>query len=256
MALTRRPRRRDPARAMTIVEHLEELRIRLVISLVAVALGAVGGWLLFRPVFDFLREPLCDYVAELPRRLRPPTGCRLVATGVVEPFLVRFKVSAFTGLGLALPVVLYQLWRFITPGLTQRERRLAVPFVLSSLVLFALGGWFAFITLPRGLGFLLGFSGAEIAPLLTVSRYISFVLLLVLAFGVSFEFPLVLIFLAWAGVVSSRTLRRWRRYAYLVIAIFAAVITPSQDPYTMLAMSVPMAVFYEAAILVARLLNR
>ena len=140
--------------------------------------------------------------------------------------------------------------------LTRSERRLAIPFVLSSLVLFALGGYFAFLTLPKGLHFLLGFAGTQIVVLPSATKYISFVLLLVLAFGVSFEFPLVLIFLSWVRVVSSRRLRSWRRMAYLLITIFAAVITPSQDPYTQLAMMIPMIVFYEVAILVTRLMKR
>ena len=114
----------------------------------------------------------------------------------------------------------------------------------------------AFLTLPKGLQFLLGFAGGDFVALLSASRYIGFAMLLTLAFGLSFEFPLVLIFLAKVGIVSSRQLRSFRRYAILVIAVFAAVITPSQDPYTMLAMMLPMVIFYEAAILVIRLMKR
>src|SRR5204863_3940498 len=147
-------------------------------------------------------------------------------------------------------------WRFVTPGLTRKERRLAFPFVAASLVLFALGGWFAFLTLTKGLHFLLGFAGDSIVPLLTVDRYINFVIFMVLAFGLSFEFPLVLIMLCWVRVLSSQRLRHWWRWAILFIAIYSAVITPSQDPYTQLAMMVPMYLFYEGSILVARLMKR
>jgi sec-independent protein translocase protein TatC len=166
-------------------------------------------------------------------------------------------VTVFLGLAIALPVVLYELWMFITPGLTKRERRYALPFVFCSVVLFVLGGWFAMITLPKGLNFLLGFAGSDrILLLLTFPKYLSFVMLLIVAFGVSFEFPLVLISLTLIGVLSSRKLRDVRRYAILGIAVFAAVITPSQDWFTMTAMMVPLILFYELAILVSRLLRR
>lgn len=241
---------------MTVVEHLEELRYRLVISVVAVGVGAIGGWFLFEQAMDLLREPFCKAVATLPESSRPPTGCSLIFNGVVEPFMIKLKVVAFLGLGLALPVVLWQFWAFITPGLTKKERRLAVPFVASSVILFLLGGWFAFFTLPRGLNFLLGFAGEGFVALLTASRYVGFVMMLTLAFGLSFEFPLVLIFLGRAGIVTSRQLRDARRYAVLGIALFAAVITPSQDPYTMLMMMAPLWVFYEVAILIIRTMKK
>jgi sec-independent protein translocase protein TatC len=250
------PRRRERRTTMTVVEHLEELRARLLVSIIAVAVGAVGGWLLFDSVMDLLRGPFCNAVNALPKAQQPPTGCALIFSGPVEPFLIKLKVVAFLGLGLALPVVLWEFWAYITPGLTKKERRLAVPFVACSLVLFALGGWLAFLTLPKGLQFLLGFAGGDFVALLSASRYIGFAMLLTLAFGLSFEFPLVLIFLAKVGIVSSRQLRGFRRYAILVIAVFAAVITPSQDPYTMFAMMLPMVIFYEAAILVIRLMKR
>lgn len=241
---------------MTVVEHLEELRYRVFISIVSIGIGAIGGWFLFNPALDLLRGPFCRALQVIPAASRPPTGCQLVFTGPVEPFLIKLKVVVFLGLFIALPVVLFQFWRFITPGLTKRERRLSVPFVISSVFLFALGAFFAYLTLPKGLQFLLGFAGPGFVPLLTASRYIGFFILLILAFGLSFEFPIVLIFLAVVGIVSSRQLRSWRRYVILVIAIFSAIITPSQDPYTMLAMMIPMYLFYEIAILVTRLLKR
>jgi sec-independent protein translocase protein TatC len=254
MPRTRTRRRRDPARGMTVIEHLEELRSRIIVSLVAVGLGSVVGWVFFHWIFGLLTDPylkLCKAGV-----IKSPTGCKLVFTGVVEPFLIRFKVAVAAGLAIALPVLLYELWRFITPGLTKPERRLAVPFVASSLVLFVLGGWFAYLTLSKGLHFLLLFAGNSIVPLLTVDRYINFVIFMVLAFGLSFEFPLVLILLCWVRVLSSQRLRQWRRWAVLFIAIYAAVITPSQDWFTMTAMMVPMYVFYELSILVARGLKR
>ena len=187
----------------------------------------------------------------------PRNPCRLVYLSVTEPFIVKIKVVAFLGLVLALPIVLFQVWRFITPGLTERERRYAFPFVASSLVLFTLGGWFALLTLPKGLAFLLGFAGTErVQAVLSIGKYLGFVMLLILAFGAAFEFPLILISLTIVGVLSSRQLRDWRRYALVVIAIVAAVITPSQDWFTMTALMLPLIIFYELSILVARLLKK
>ncbi len=256
MSLISRLRRRPREPSMTLVEHLEELRRRLFICLGSIGVGAIVGWFLFGPTMSLLRRPFCRYIRSLPRSGQPPTGCRFVFQGVLEAFVLKLQVVVFIGLGVALPVVLYQLWMFIVPALTRRERRMAVPFVFSSMVLFALGALFAFLTLPKGLGFLLGFAGNGLVPLLSANRFITFVMLLTLAFGLSFEFPLVLIFLAGVGVVSSRKLRSWRRPAILLIAIFSAVITPSSDPYTMTAMMVPMILFYELAIIVARLMKK
>jgi len=255
--LPRTRRQRNPTGSMSVIEHLEELRKRVVISVIGVLIGAIVGWILYPQVLHLLIHSYKQACEALPRGNKPPIPCdKVIATGVVEPFIIRFKVAMFTGLAIALPLVLHQLWRFITPGLTGRERRLVIPFVFTSVVLFALGGTFAYLTLPKGLHFLLGFAGQSIVVLPSATKYFSFVMLLVLAFGISFEFPLVLIFLAWLRIVPSTRLRKWRRMAILVITLFAAVITPSQDPYTQLAMMVPMIVFYEVAILVARLMKR
>ena len=242
---------------MTLVEHLSELRKRLFISVLAIAVGSSIGWFLYRPVFNLLTNPFCEFMTGHPNlALDPKDPCRLAYLSVVEPFLLKLKLSFFLGFLLALPIVLYQLWRFITPGLTSRERRFALPFVVVSLILFAFGAWFAMLTLPKGLAFLLGFAGTDrVVAVLSIAKYVGFVMLLILAFGLSFEFPLVLTSLTLVGVLSSRQLRRWRRYAVLVIAIVAAVVTPSQDWFTMTAMMVPLLVFYELSILISRLLK-
>ena len=242
-AAARAKRRRGE---MTLVEHLEELRRRVLISLAAVVVGSVGGWFLYSPVLRLLVEPY--------RKATGKPELDLVFTGVAEPFLLRVKISAFIGLALALPVVLWQVWRFITPGLEPKERKYAIPFVLASVVLFCVGAYFAFLTFPTALRFLLGFGGAELTPLLSADRYLGFIMLMILAFGVSFEFPVVLQFLVIANVVTSRTLRRWRRWAIMGITVFSAVITPSQDPISLMFMMVPMIVFYEAVIWISRLL--
>lgn len=230
---------------MTVIEHLEELRRRLIISIAAIVAGSIAGWFLYDPVLRLLLDPY--------RRATGNPEADLVFLGVAEPFLVRLKAAGFIGLMLALPFVLFQLWRFLTPGLYPKERRFALPFVFSSVVLFALGGVFAYLTFPAALRFLLGFGGAELTPLLTAERYLGFIFLMILAFGLSFEVPLVLQFLVLAGILTSRQLRAARRWAILLITIFAAVITPSQDPFSMLLMAVPMAVLYEAVIWTSRL---
>lgn len=258
MAVTFRRRRRNADGTMTVMEHLDELRTRLIIAVLAIAIGSIAGWFLYRPVFNILTNPFCAFVRAHPS-LSPSSNsrCGLAYISVLEPFLVKLKVATFVGLGLALPVVLYEFWRFITPGLTSRERRYAVPFVIVSLVLFLLGAAFALYTLPKALNFLLGFAGTQrLFAVLSIGRYLGFITLLILAFGLSFEFPLVLFSLVLVGVLDSRKLRAWRKQAILFIAVFAAVVTPSQDWFTMTAMMVPLLVFYELTILVSRLLKK
>ena len=243
---------------MTVVEHLEELRHRLLISVIAIAVGAIVGFVLYRPILRFLVDPYCDALRSLPEQNRPTEAgeCALVYSAPGEPFLAFLKIGFFTGFLVALPIVLYQLWRFITPGLTSRERGMAIPFVLVSMLLFSAGTWFAFMVLPRGLRFLFSFGGESLAPLLTIDRYLGFLIFLILAFGLSFELPLLLVFLTLGRFITSGDLRRWRRWALFGTAVFSAFATPTQDPYTMLLMWVPLYLLYEAAILVSRLMKR
>jgi sec-independent protein translocase protein TatC len=253
-ALRRRPR--NPDGAMTLVEHLEELRRRLFIALAAVGIGSIVGWFLYGPVTNLVLNPYCDYWRTIPRGRRPAPDCALFFTGAIDGVILKLKVIVFLGLFVALPIVLYELWAFIVPGLTRRERRMAIPFVASSVLLFALGAFVAYLTLPKALDFLLGFAGGQFVPLLTGGEFLTFVMLVALAFGLTFEFPIILIFLTSVGVLSTDRLRSWRRMAILVISIAAAVITPSADPYSMLAMMLPMVLFYEVAIIVGRLMKR
>lgn len=241
---------------MTLVEHLEELRRRLVICILAIAGGAVVGWFLYGPFLDLVLNPYCDYWETIDPKLRINQTCSLFFNEPLGALIVKLKVVVFIGLAVALPVLLYQLWAFIVPGLTKKERRMGIPFVGSSVVLFALGAFFAYVTLPKGLNFLLGFAGSDFVPILTGDRFITFVILVAVAFGLAFELPVLLVFLELVGVVTSKKLRSWRRFSILGIAIFAAIITPSSDPYTMLAMTLPMCLFYEAAIIIGRLMKK
>ena len=241
---------------MTLIQHLEELRRRLVICILAITGGAVVGWFLYGPVLNLILNPYCDYWKTTDPKLRINQSCSLFFNEPLGAMVVKLKIVVFIGLMVALPVLLYQLWMFIVPGLTRKERRMAIPFVGSSVLLFALGALFAYLTLPKGLNFLLGFAGSNFVPILTGDRFVTFVILVAVAFGLAFEFPVLLVFLELVGVVTSQKLRKWRRYSILGISIFAAVITPSSDPYTMLAMTIPMCLFYEAAIIIGRLMKK
>lgn len=239
---------------MTLIEHLAELRSRLLKAAAALTVGSIVGFLLFDDLIGVLIRPYCGIPAEL--RFAPEGQCTLVATRALEPFSVRIKVAVLFGAFVTGPVLFYQLWRFVAPGLTRTERRYAAPFVVASQLLFAGGIAFAYLIIPRGLELLLGFGGRHIAPLLTADDYIGFLLAVVVAFGVVFEVPLVLVFLALVGVVTSRGLRRYRRYALVANVVVAAVVTPTTDAVTMLAMVVPLAVLYEVAIVAAWLIER
>lgn len=236
----------DPGPRMTVVDHLSELRRRIIISLIAVAVGAVLCFIFFGAILRVLLDPYTQI-----------TGREaLIFTDPLEAFSTRLRVAGYGGLVLASPVVLWQLWRFVTPGLYPKEKRYAVPFLVSSVALFLLGGFIAYETLPRALDFLLTIGGDELTPLLSANRYLSLVSLMVLAFGVAFEFPVVLTFLLLARVINTGQLRRVRRWVVIGIVAFAAVITPSGDPYSQLLMAGPMYVFYEAVILLGRILKR
>ena len=237
---------------MSLLEHLGELRTRVIICAVAVALGAIVVFVFFNPIVGALSGPYEDLTVSA----QFPHGKSLIFTDPLEGFLVRLKVATYGGIVIALPVLLWELWRFVTPGLYPKEKRYAIPFVISSVVLFGLGAFVAWLTVPQALSFLLGVGGDNLEPLLTANKYISLITLMMLAFGVSFEFPLVLIFLMIAGIISTATLRKYRRYAIVGLAVFTAVITPSQDPYSFLFMMVPLYLFYEGAIVVGRLMKR
>lgn len=242
---------------MTVMEHLEELRHRIVMASIAILAGAVGGWFLYNRVISFMQHPYCQYVSSVPKGSQPIGGCKLIFTGLLDGMLVKIQIVFYLGCVLALPILLYQLWAFIVPGLHERERKMVVPFIASSVVLFAAGGAVAIITLPKALQFLLGFNNPSFAsPLISVTQYVTFYVLVAIAFGVSFLFPVILVFLEIVGVLNSTQLRKVRRFAILGISIFAAVITPSSDPYTMLALMIPMVLFYEAAIIIGRLMKK
>ena len=235
---------------MSLIEHLNELRSRLIKCVIAVAIGAAIVWIFYSPIFRFLLEPLKEACKSDDR------VCDIIATDPLQGLSTRLKVSGYGGIMLATPVLLWQLWRFITPGLYPKERRLAAPFVVSGVALFTLGAGLAYWTLPRALQFLINIGGEEINALYTPDKYIQLIAYMMLAFGAGFEFPIILVFLQLAGVLSYERLASWRRYAIVLIVVLVAVITPSGDPISLAALAVPMYVFYEISILIGRLITR
>lgn len=231
---------------MPLVDHLSELRRRLIISVLALLGGAVIGFVVYNRTLGLLLRPYTEVTG----------NTEFVFFDPLEAFATRLKVAAWSGAFLASPVVLWQLWRFVTPGLHKKEKRYAIPFIVASILLFSLGAAAAIYTFETALRFLVGIGGEHLTPLFSASKFLSLMIYMVIAFGLAFQFPIFLIFLELAGVISSRKLRKWRRPAIVVIVGVAAVITPTQDPYSLFAMVVPMYLFYEGAILVGRLLKK
>jgi sec-independent protein translocase protein TatC len=238
--------------SMSVVEHLKELRDRVLWSIIAIAVGAVICFIFFEQILDLMVEPYRDATTSKAF----PNGKSLVFTQPLEAFMTRIKVAAYGGFVIASPVVFFHLWRFITPGLNPKEKKYAIPFVTASVILFVGGSAVAIITFPKALNFLLNIGGNDLDALLTAGSYLTLVFLMILAFGVSFEFPIVMMFLLLARIITTQQLRKIRRFTFLGLVVFAAVITPSQDPISLFAMAVPMYLLYEGSIIIGRLLKR
>ena len=238
---------------MPLMEHLRELRMRIVRSLLAVAVGTIVILAVYDPVKNFLTKPYREICKQ-----RPDFNCNgsLFSLGPLDGFAARMRVCAYGGLILALPVVLWQIWRFIVPALSKKEKHYAAPFIISSITLFAIGCSLAYWTLDKALEFLISWSGTEVTQAYQVTKYISLVVLMMLAFGVGFLSPVLLVFLQLAGAVKPRTLIKQWRYAIMGIFVAAAVITPSGDPISMLALAIPLTVLYLLAVLIGWLLTR
>jgi len=248
----RRKVKKQKAHVMSMMEHLEELRDRLIRSVGIFAVISIVAFIFFNAISDFLLSPLCA----LPAERLGPNGCDLIVTGALEPVSVRLKVSALTAVVVGAPFFLYQIYAFVVPGLSTKEKKYALPFILLSSMFFLLGTTFAYLTLPKGLDFLLALGGENFVPFFKAADYLNFVGLVFIAFGVTFELPLLVFFLGLAGVVSVEQLKGFRKGAIVSITLLSAVVTPSQDPFTMLAMAVPLYLFYEGTILALRLIGR
>jgi sec-independent protein translocase protein TatC len=239
---------------MTLFEHLAELRTRLLRVVMTVAIGTVIGYFLYPRMLHSLEGPFKDFCNHHAKQTKCPTGGSLISTDLLGGFTTRVKVAGYFGLVLAVPVILWQVWRFIAPGLVEKEKKYAIPFMVSSMVLFLLGALTAWWTFPKALEWLIDQGG--VSPLLDVGKYIGFLALLMLGYGIGFEFPVILVTIQLLGIVTPRKLAEIRRPAILIIAIVAAVITPGGDPFSMLGLGIPLLIFYEVSILIGRVLKR
>ncbi len=242
---------------MTLVEHLAELRKRVIVCAIAFAVTSTLVFLFYNPILHFLSAP---YEAATKGQTTcggtATTGCKLIVTGPLEPIIVRLKIAGYGGLALSIPVIMWEIWRFVTPGLHKHERRYGLWFGLAIVILFALGGVVAWFTVSPALNFLLGIGGSSLAPFISADKYLTLVALMIAAFGVAFEFPVLLVFLLLVRVINTQQLRRIRRIMIVAIVTFAAVITPSADPFSLFFMAVPMYFFYEMSIVIGRIMKR
>jgi sec-independent protein translocase protein TatC len=254
----RLPRRSNPEAQMSLVDHIRELRSRLIKAAFGLALGMIVGWIFFNPVWHFLQRPYCR-IPQANRQLVPGEavhGCNLYVTGLFDPFFLHLKIMFVIGLIVSSPIWLYQLWAFVAPGLYARERRWTYAFVGTAVPLFALGGAFAYFAMSRGLHFLLSLVPGGVIPLITVNTYLSYAMAMLLIFGLAFEVPLLIIILNLARVLTHERLRKWRRLMIFGVFVFAGVATPSPDPLTMLLLAIPCVILVELAEVFAWLNDR
>lgn len=233
---------------MPLTSHLEELRKRIVRILIAVGVAFLGCFAFKEEIFRIVALPLISVL---------PPGTHMVYTGLPEAFFTYIKVSFYAGIFLASPVVLYHVWKFISPGLFPKEKKFVAPFVITSTLLFVGGVCFGyFLVLPSAYKFFLEFTTDFLKPMLSMREYLTLTLKLLLAFGIIFEIPVFLFFMTKIGLVTPRKLARMRRYAIVVCFIVAALITPTPDAFTQCMMAIPMIVLYEVGILVSKLAGR
>jgi len=230
-----------------LTSHLQELRKRLVLSFIAVGVGFVICYAFSENLFAILSQPLLKMM---------PSGGTLIFTSVAEAFFTYMKVAFIAGIILTSPFVLFQVWAFVAPGLYRHEKRYMIPFVVAGSFFFVLGILFAyFVAIPVGFKFLLGYATDFIKPMPSMKEYLSFSIKFLLVFGLVFEFPVVLVLLARIGVVDAKTMARHRKYAILLIFVFAAVMTPP-DIVSQLLMAIPLMGLYELSILLSRIFGK
>lgn len=230
---------------MPVTQHLEELRSRLISMVTAVLVGTVIAYFFRHPILEFLQVPIKKVLKDNPLRF----------FSLMEPFIVHIKVSVYTGIFISIPVILYQLWMFVAPGLLERERKYILPFILMGSLFFLFGASLCYyIILPYGTAFFINFD-TTLQSTINIAGYISFCTRLILAFGIVFQLPLVLLLLSKIGLISSKTLTTNRKYAYLLFFIVAAILTPP-DPLTQMLMAVPLVVMYELSVILTRIFGK
>jgi len=233
---------------LSFISHLEELRKRLIVCIAAIAVGFGICCFFDQKLIDILAQPLKDVL---------PPGTHLIFTGVSEAFFAALKVSFFAGIIFASPVILYEIWCFIAPGLYDKEKKYLLPFVFFSTILFVSGVTFCYyIVLPIAYKFFMSYTTDSIKPLPSLREYLSFSSKMLLAFGIIFELPIFILFLSKIGFVSLRTLTVYRKYAILFIFIIAAIVTPSTDVVSQALTALPLWILYEISIVLVRVFNR
>jgi len=237
--------KRDGMPTMGFLDHLQELRQRLVYSIIAVAVGFGACWGFRERIYGIMQKPIMDALKAhgMPEKL--------VYLNPVDPFNLYLKIAALAGLFLTSPFVLYQVWMFISPGLYRHEKRYVMPFMASTIALFSAGGYFGYrIVYPRALDFLIGF-GSQFQPMITISEYTSLFLSIILGMGLIFEMPIIIFFLALMGITSAGFMWKNFRYAILLIFVVAAIVTPSPDVMSMCIFAAPMVALYLISIGIA-----
>ena len=245
----------NPEARMPLMEHIRELRNRVLKAVLVVTVASIAGWYLEKPVFKFITHPYCKLPGSVRNGLQPglPISaqahepCRLIVTGLFDYFFLHLKLAIAIGIIISAPYWMYQLWAFVAPGLHARERRWTYLFAGAVFPLFAVGGTIAYFAMTKGLNFLLGQLPANVAPFISVTSYIGYALAMLLIFGLAFELPLVMVLLNLAGVLTHQRFAKWRRMIIFGVFAFAAIATPSPDPISMLLLAVPCVLLVEGA---------
>jgi sec-independent protein translocase protein TatC len=238
----------DPDGAtMSLVDHLEELRQRIFKSLIAVVLGGIVAFIFRVQIMNFLTLPLPKEAADVLGK-----GNKLVITGIGENFTVFLKLSIAVGILAAIPVILYQIWAFVSPGLYPKEKKTALPFVFLGVILFLAGISLGFVVLQYPVQWLINFGSSNFTELITADSYFTFVAFFLLAFGIVFEIPLVLTFMAQLGLITSQTLRKKRPTAHVGMWVAATFLTPGADIYSPIILGVAMSILFELTIIFIR----
>ena len=246
----RSQRRVNPEGRMPVMDHIRELRNRVVKMLLALGVGMIAGFVFFNPVWHFIERPLCHAT------IRGETGCatlgvnQLALEGPLDPFYLRIKVAVIVGVIVSCPVWLYQIWAFIAPGLYAREKRWGYIFIGTAVPLFLAGVTLAYLSLGRSMHYLLGLTPHGVANIIQVDQYMSFVMAMVLAFGIAFLVPLLIIMLNQAGILTHQRFRKWRRVMLFAVFLVAGMANPSPDPITMLILGGACAALIEVAELI------
>jgi len=262
LKLPRTRRSVNPEARMPLMDHIRELRNRVLKALIVIALGAILGWILYPHVLDFIRQPYCKLnlpaasYGQVAVHSPHAHSCPLYVTGLYDALFLRLKLAIIIGIIVSAPLWMYQLWAFVAPGLHARERRWAYFFAGSAIPLFAIGGAFAYIAMTKGLHFLLGVVPSGVQPIITLDSYLGYATMMLLIFGLAFELPLVMVLLNLSGVLTHKRFVKWRRVIIFAVFCFAAVATPSPDPISMLLLALPCVVLVEVAEVFAWLHDR